>query len=107
MASAAGCSFGKTSLLPSIEDTLKEAGARGTVLGSTRRDEEWTGLAVNVGALFACGATLDLSGVFPGPVPAVALPSYAWDHVAFWPEQSSAIAKSALASPVPSSGDSS
>ncbi len=74
-------------LLPAIEENLREAGQEGAAIGSTRRDaEEARSLREALAAAYACGVDIDWKQLFPRGGRRVALPGYAWQREAFWPD---------------------
>ncbi len=70
-----------------VAECLREAGQRGTVLGSLKRGEsERTSLLASLGALFVAGHEVNWDAVLGGPRQAVRLPREAWHHQRFWHE---------------------
>jgi len=72
-------------LVQAIEENLEEVGAVGRVLPSLIRDAD-EGCAVRrvVGALYADGAEVPWSAVFPGGAPRISPPAYPWQRRRFW-----------------------
>jgi acyl transferase domain-containing protein len=68
-------------LRTALEDTLRDAGARSTVVTTGRRhSDEGRELAKAVGRVFADGGHIDWARWFRGDAPLVPLPAYQWEE---------------------------
>ncbi|HNN96643.1 MAG TPA: polyketide synthase dehydratase domain-containing protein, partial [Pseudomonadota bacterium] len=72
-------------LLPAIEELLSQAGQRGAVLPSLRREQdERATLLGSLASLWCAGLTVSWPTLFSTPSATVELPTYAWQRQRFW-----------------------
>ncbi|MBI4613167.1 MAG: acyltransferase domain-containing protein, partial [Planctomycetes bacterium] len=75
-------------LAPAVEQCLKSAGCRGTVVGSLRRDDDdRISMLVALGALHASGVAVPFERLYPDGGRIVPLPAYPWQRDRYWLER--------------------
>jgi acyl transferase domain-containing protein/NADPH:quinone reductase-like Zn-dependent oxidoreductase/acyl carrier protein len=78
-------------LLPAVRETFAEAGKPCEALASLQRDlGERLSLLSSLGRLYELGHPVAWRAVYPSGGRCVALPSYAWQHERFWPDEPAA-----------------
>jgi acyl transferase domain-containing protein/NADPH:quinone reductase-like Zn-dependent oxidoreductase/thioesterase domain-containing protein/NAD(P)-dependent dehydrogenase (short-subunit alcohol dehydrogenase family) len=78
-------------LIVSISETLAARAAEGKAFFSLRRKEpEADTMLRSLGALYAAGASVDWTKLYPGSFAHVSLPVYPWQHANHWRETRSA-----------------